>query len=40
MTIEELRQKYNVQEEITPELEEQIRKEHSYLFQGIFPGND
>ena len=40
MTIEDFRQKYNIQEEITPQLEEQIKKEHSYLFQGIFPGQD
>jgi len=37
LTIEELKQKYGVAEELTPELEEQIKKEHAFLFQGIAP---
>jgi len=37
ITIEDLRQKYGITDELTPELEEQIKKEHQYLFQGISP---
>jgi len=37
IAIEELAMKYGIMEELTPELEEQIRKEHPYLFSGISP---
>eukprot|EP00331_Platyophrya_macrostoma_P022438 CAMPEP_0176451440 /NCGR_PEP_ID=MMETSP0127-20121128/27839_1 /TAXON_ID=938130 /ORGANISM="Platyophrya macrostoma, Strain WH" /LENGTH=174 /DNA_ID=CAMNT_0017839499 /DNA_START=44 /DNA_END=568 /DNA_ORIENTATION=+ len=43
ISIDELRQKYDIAEELTPEIEEQIKKDYPYLFKDLLPqqtGND
>ena len=35
LTVEDIKKKYNIQEDLTPELEEQIKKDNKYLFEGI-----
>ncbi len=37
ITHEDLKQKYNITEELTEELEETIKNEHSYIFRGLVP---
>jgi len=39
-TIDELKTEFNITEELTPELEEQIKKDNAYLFQGIIPSQE
>jgi len=37
ITYDDLKKKYNITEDLTEELEEKIKKEHSYIFRGLLP---
>jgi hypothetical protein len=39
LTIDDLKKKYNITEDLTPELEEQIKKEYAPIFKDLIPDN-